>query len=99
MPSELETLRQQVEAEKQRQELASLRAEVADEKRRQQEGGELAGLKAALAKERARSALPAAADEPPKKKKTRGEQRSRGAQGSASEGARSRVAGRCQGAA
>jgi len=68
MPSELETLRQQVEAEKQMQELVRLRAEVADEKRRQQEGGELAELKAALAKERARSAPPAAAN-PPKKKK------------------------------
>ena len=67
MPSELETLRQQVEAEKQKQELARLRAAVADEKRKQKESGEVAELKAALAKERARRAPPA--EEPPKKKK------------------------------
>ena len=67
MPSELETLRQQVEAEKQKQELARLRAAVADEKRKQKESGEVAELKAALAKERARHAPPA--EEPPKKKK------------------------------
>ena len=54
MPSELETLRQQVEAEKQKQELARLRAAVADENRKQKESGEVAELKAALAKERAR---------------------------------------------
>ena len=67
MPSELETLRQQVEAEKQKQELARLRAAVADEKRKQKESGEVAELKAALAKERARRAPPA--EEPPKKTK------------------------------
>ena len=44
MPSELETLRQQVEAEKQKQELARLRAAVADEKRKQKESGEVAEL-------------------------------------------------------